>query len=591
MCRSKNVNAVQHEESDSDAEENHIVWVIDNAVVDVVDWSELIRFKGGAVNMKIDTGSQVNILNIRDFTKLGLDSRCLVRSSAVLTSYTGHRIEVMGQFICAATCNNKTIDLPVHVLSAKTQKSILGLDAAEKFGLVQTKSYKDFTINQINTPPSINNILKQYVSVFSGLGRVSKEFNITLKEGAIPQVFAARKVPVALKEKVKEQLDNLVEDSVLVPIEEPTDWVHPIVVTTKANGDVRICMDPRALNKYIKRENFHIPTTDSLFVELAGAQYFTLLDASQAFLQIPLTEDSSKLCTIATRWGRYRYLRLPYGLSAAPEIFQRFMSETLEGLRGVIVYIDDVLIFGNTIDIHNVNLQSVLERIQASGLKLNLEKSKICKQVIKFLGHEISANGIATDINKTIAIKGMGTPQCKKDLQRFLGMIVYLAKFIPNLSQETAPLRKLLSDKVEWLWGQNEERCFEKLKELVSTTPILKFFDSQKATTVSVDASPYGLGVVLLQDDQPIEYASASLTPTQQRYNHIEKEMLALVYGCERFHFYLYGNRFNLHTDHRPLLGLIKKPFDELSPRLQRMAIRLLRYDFVLEYVPGKKSG
>lgn len=429
--------------------------------------------------------------------------------------------------------------------------------------IVNPKTKNELSVNvvknrEIKTEPSTSRVIEKHKNVFSGHGQIKKQYKITLKDNAIPKTCAARKIPLALRDKVKRKLDALVDDGIIEPITEPTDWVHPIVVVPKPNGDIRICMDPRSLNINIKRELYPIPTIDSLLNELAGAKYFTLLDASQAFLQIPLDVNSSKLCTIATPWGRYRYLRLPYGVSCAPEMFQRCINEILESQAGVIAYFDDILVYGTSVEEHNRNLDAVLKRISQSGLTLNFQKSKIGTTSVKFLGHVVSSSGISPDDAKVQAIQKMQQPKTKKELQRFLGMIVYVAKFIPNLSNETTILRRLLSDKNEWIWESNEDACFVNLKKLVTSAPVLSYFDNKKETILSVDASPYGMGAVITQEGHPIEYASASLTPTQQKYNQIDKELLAVVFGCERFSYYLSGRRIKIHTDHRPLLGLMK---------------------------------
>ncbi|GJQ67555.1 hypothetical protein Trydic_g8365 [Trypoxylus dichotomus] len=378
---------------------------------------------------------------------------------------------------------------------------------------------------------------------------------------------ASRNIPVLVRkflllfgEKFKSKLEQMVAEKIIEPITEPTDWVHPIVVVPIPNDDIRICMDPRSLNKYIKRELYHIPTQDTLFSQLAGAKYFSLLDASSAFLQIPLTYESLVLCTFVTSYS-------------APEIFQRLMHEILEGFDGVISYFDGILVFGQALDEHNRNLDVTLSKIRASGLTLNLDKSQFCVTKLKFLGHTISDQGISIDNNKAKAIRDMNPRKNEKDLQRFL---------------ETSVLRGLLSNKSEWQWTEVYERCFNRLKEFVLSTTTLSYYDSTKETTLSVDASPYGLGAVLTQDGRPIEFAFVSLTPSQQRYNHIEKELLAAVFGCELFDYYLFDRSFSLQTDHRPLIGLLKKPLDELSPRIQRLALRLLGYEFILSYVPEK---
>lgn len=566
------------------SDSSRVVWTVKNSVVASVEWFEEVKIGDSLIKLKIDTGSEVNILNRHDFNCLNISLSNLLRVSSTLSSYSGHTIDVIGQINLNCSYNGKNMNILFYILNSKMPKSILGLSAAQNLNIV-----KNNFVTEVSRDTSLQGILDLYKSVFAGIGKVDKECKITLKPDAEPSVCAARKIPIALKDKVKNKLDEMVAQNLIVPVQQPTDWVHPVVVVPKSNGDIRICMDPRNLNKYVKRELFQIPTYDCLFSQLSGAKIFSLLDCSSAFLQLPLTEESSFLCTIATSFGRYRYLRLPYGLTSSPEIFQHFVHEMLEGLPGVIAYFDDILVFGRSIEEHHNNLNLVLKRIKETGMTLNLGKSKFCVSSINFLGHQISSRGVSPDKNKVIAINSMSSPKNKKELQRFLGMIVYLAKFIPNLSQETSPLRKLLSEQVEFQWNQTEQNCFNRLKELVTSNVTLSYFDPKKPTTLSVDASPYGIGAVISQEGSPVEFASISLTPTQQRYNHIEKELLALVFGCERFHYYLYGRHFKLESDHRPLIGLLKKPIDDMSPRIQRLTIKLLRYQFELNYVPGKQ--
>lgn len=595
---------------DSGSNPDRVVWTVSETLerfdanvkrVDSInrdtDWFENIDFftRNVVLSLKIDSGSQANLLSYADFKKLHIPKRALINSFAKLESYSGHNIGYLGKVRVNCAYGPSRSELDFYVLQKSSNKpSLLSYKASKALGIIKNDTLSDqnnFKVTAITSDKSLTEaIISKHAKLFNGHGRVEKMYKITLKENAVPRVSASRKIPLAIKTKVKQKLDEMVNEGIIVPVTEPTDWVHPIVVVPKPNGDIRVCMDPRSLNQYIKRELYPIPTLDCLFNELSGAKFFTLLDASQAFLQIPLEEDSSKLCTIATCWGRYRYLRLPYGISSAPEIFQRFISETLEGISGVIAYFDDVLVFGKTIEEHNLNLDNVLTKIEQSGLTLNLQKSKICQSSVKFLGHVISSSGVSTDSVKIQAIQNMTAPRNVKELQRFLGMVTYLAKFIHNLSQETALLRRLLSKNIEWVWSEQEEQCFNRLKSLVTSTPVLSFFDNEKPTTLFVDASPYGLGAVVMQNDHPVEYASVSLTDTQQRYNHIEKELLALVFGCERFHHYLFGRKFIIKTDHRPLLGLLKKPLDDLSPRIQRLTVRLLRYNFELSYVPGKQQ-
>ncbi|GBM05201.1 Uncharacterized protein K02A2.6 [Araneus ventricosus] len=201
-----------------------------------------------------------------------------------------------------------------------------------------------------------------YNDIFTGtLGKLVYTYDNKFADNAVPRISAPRVIPVSLKEKVKAEIEKMVTNGVLEKVTEPTDWVHPIVVVQKPNKEVRICMDPRGLNKYIKREHYPIPTHQSLFSELEEAKYFSLLDASCSFLQIPLTEESSKLCTIATPFGRYQFCRLPYGLTSSPEVYQKTIENIFNGINGILIYIDDILVYGKTQEEHDAKLKSVLD--------------------------------------------------------------------------------------------------------------------------------------------------------------------------------------------------------------------------------------
>lgn len=264
------------------------------------------------------------------------------------------------------------------------------------------------------------------------------------------------------------------------------------------------------------------------------------------------------------------------------------MDCVFAGIEGIIKYIDDILIYGRTEKEHDERLHAVLNRARKFGLILSKEKSQIKVQSVKYLGYNLSREGLSLNMDKVKAIIDYKTPTNKNELHRFLGMITYLGKFISNLSDKTGHLRKLMSKNTEFVWTSNEDKAFAELKECVMNAPVLAYFDLDKHSIVSVDASQYGLGAVLIQDHHPIAYSSTSLSETQQRYSQIEKELLAVVNGCKKFHYYVYGTKFTIETDHKPLLGLLQKPIEKLSPRLQRMALELFKYDFTLKHVPGK---
>ena len=366
--------------------------------------------------------------------------------------------------------------------------------------------------------------------------------------------------------------------------------MNSMVTVTKPNGKLRICIDPRDLNKAIKREYYPMQTIEEVITRMPNAKVFSVLDANSGFWQVKLDHESSKLCTFNSPFGRYMFKRLPFGISSAQDVFQAIMSEMFKDIEGVEVVVDDLLIWGETEEMHDKRLKQVLERVRHHNLKLNKDKSQIKLDEISYIGHVLNKDGLKPDPNKTKAISEMNRPSNKEELQRFLGMVTYLAKFIPNLSQTAAPLRVLLEKDVEWHWTDQQTVSFESLKQLVTKAPVLKYFDPTQPVKISVDASSKGMGAVILQDERPIAYASKALTSTQQKYAQIEKEMLAIVFGCTRFHEYIFGlQTIEIETDHKPLEMILKKPLHQAPTRLQKMIMAVQKYPIKVKYRPGKE--
>ena len=265
------------------------------------------------------------------------------------------------------------------------------------------------------------------------------------------------------------------------------------------------------------------------------------------------------------------------------------MSQVYERLEGVEVVFDDILVHGTTREEHDSRLKAALQRSREAGVKLNDTKCKFGLQEVTYLGRVIGVDGIKPDPEKIKDILDMPSPTDKTGVQRILGMINFLAKFIPNMSTLTTPLRALLVKDTEFIWTHEQNKALDNIKKILTSEPVLGFYDPKKEVTILCDASQYGLGTCLMQDGKPVAYASRSLTPVQVRYARIEKELLSIVFGCERFHQYVYGKQIQVHTDHKPLLSIVnKQTIAEAPPRIQRLLLRLLRYTVELTYVPGK---
>ena len=449
--------------------------------------------------------------------------------------------------------------------------SILGLETCTKLNLVQR-------VDAIEK--RTQNIFSEYNDVFNGLGCITNVvYHIEIDKQSNPVIHPPRRIPVTLRPKVKEELSRMEKLDVIQKAHESTEWVNSMVTIIKPNGKLRIYIDPRDLNQAVKRDYYPMRTVDEVVTRMPNAKVFSVLD-----------HESAKLCTFNTPYGRYMFKRLPFGLSSSQDIFQRIMSEMFEDIEGVEVVVDDLLVWGEDEEQHDSRLLKVLERARARNLKLNKDKCHIKQHEISYVGHILTKDGLKPDPKKTEAITEMPSPQNKEELQRFLGMLTYLTKFIPNLSQVASPLRVLLEKNVKWHWDSDQEHSFKALKQLAIKAPVLKYFDPHKPTKLSVDASSKGLGAVLQQDDHPVAYASRALTQTQQNYTQIEKEMLAVVFGCTRFHEYIYGlPNVEVETDHKPLEAILKKPLHQAPARLQRMIITVQKYPINVTYRPGKE--
>ncbi|PIK48458.1 hypothetical protein BSL78_14706 [Apostichopus japonicus] len=344
-----------------------------------------------------------------------------------------------------------------------------------------------------------------------------------------PVVIPPRRVPVAIKPMLKAELKRLEELNVIQKVTKPTDWVSSLVSVTKSSGKLRVCIDPQPLNKALKRGHYPLPVIEDILPQLAKVKVFSKADCKEGFLQCELDNESSYLTTFQTPWGRER------------------------------------------------------------SIKLNKDKFEYKCEEVAFIGHVLSKEGLRPDPRKVEAILKMPKPENVADIQRFVGMVKYLSKFLPALSDKSEPLRRLTHKDVDWTWSIEQDRALAEIKQLVTTAPVLKYFNPDSQTEGQGDASEKGLGFCLIQNGQPITYCSRALTPAETRYSQIEKELLAQVFGLERNHQYAYGRRITLWTDHKPLVAIANKPLASAPKRLQRLLLRLFQYDIEIRYKPGKE--
>ena len=545
---------------------------------------------------KIDTGAEGNVIPVNTYKQLHPQSACspdgaplgLASSDTTITAFGGHIIQHYGTCELRLSHGGHSKPYPFHVVNT-TGPTILGLPTCRDLRLV-TLNYSLTTAKQdpLGSTEAKEELLCQYQDCFEGIGCFKGEFHITLDPAVPPVIHPPRRVPEALREPLKKELEALVQQGIITKVDEPTDWVNSLVCVTKSNGTLRLCLDPKDLNRAIKRPHHRTPTLEDILPKLNGARYFSIVDARSGYWNIKLDYESSLCTTFNSPHGRYRFLRLPFGLICAQDIFQKKVDEAFGDLPGVTGIADDIVIYGRDLSDHDANLRAVMERARETGFRFNADKCKIRCTEIPFFGNIISASGLKPDPQKIEAITNMDPSPSLADLQTFLGMVQFLSRFVPQLASLSACLWDLTKKDSEFQWGPEHQLAVDKIKQAVTSANSLKYFDSTKPVTIQVDASTRGLGATLFQDQGPIEYRSKLLTETEARYSNIEREMLAVVHGLEKFHYFAYGRHVTVETDHKPLESIFKKHISSAPPRIARMMLRIQKYDVEIKYVPGK---
>ena len=536
------------------------------------------------VRLQIDCGSTVCILS-----KRYVENAQIRPEKVNLQMWNKTSLQALGK--CKVKVVNPTTKQKFKVdfvIVDKELTPLLSGKAAQKMNLITVHYDKFKVVNAVSSPEH------DYVQLFPDTFKDTPgtlpgtKVHLTTVEGASPVIRSARTLPESRKDVVKAELQRLVDTGMIVPVDEPTDWVSQMSVAEKKSG-VRICIDPRPLNKALKREHYKLPVLEDILPELSQACKFSVCDLKAGYLHCELDHPSSLLTTFATPFGRYRWCRLPFGLTVSSEIFQKRLHQALEGLEGVRCIADDVLIWGRTDDEHDERVRSFLQRCCEIGIALNKDKCRFGLQEIPFMGHVVSSSGLKPDPAKIEAIVKMKPPTDKAGVERLRGTVNYLSRFVPKLSDVIRPISDLTHPDVEWTWDSVHDKAFEEIKRLLTQAPVLAYFDSTKELSIQCDASGQGLGAALLQEGRPLAYASRALSDTETRYATIEKEMLAIVFALEKWHQYTYGRHVTVHSDHKPLESITKKPLDRAPKRLQGMLVRALAYDIDVQYLNGKE--
>lgn len=558
-----------------------------------------IKFKVGdeEINVKcqLDIGATVNVIGFMNLKKI-FKNNCEIRASkVVIRSFGNFKLKPLGETIIRARVDGKMYSLVFQVMDFD-HLPMLSNNTCKALGLVKIMNEcldANEVVFKINSSGTAEQILEANKELFNGLGKLNRTIKLQVKEDIIPSIQTPRRIPIHYRQQLKTTLEELEGQGIIKKVEQHTPWVSNLLLV-KRNDKMRLCLDPVRLNQALLREEYQMPTIDEIFPELCKAKVFSTFDAKKGFWQLPLDEESSLLTTFWTPFGRFRWTRVPFGISPAPEIFTKHLREILHDIPNVVSVADDILVYGKgdtmeeALMNHNDCLKKLFARLKEVGLKLNPEKIKLCRSEIKYYGHILSCEGVRPDNDKIQALESIKCPDNKKDLLTFLGMVTYLSRFLPNLSTISEPLRNLCKENVKWHWSKQQDSAFMKLKEMIKESPCLAYFDLDKKITIECDASEKGLGAVLLQEGKPVIYASKTLSSAEKKYAQIEKEALAILFACKRFEQFIFGKEVEVFSDHKPLEVIWKKPIVDSPKRLQRILFNLQPYNLNILHRPGK---
>ena len=547
----------------------------------------------------IDSGASCNLIDYGTWNSLK-EKRIRCESKVVdkkLFAYGQKEpMEVAGTFVAEIVCQASGEECVDEFTVIKgTGKPLLGRSTAEKLKVLRVGPVSEPQVCSVAAEGSDEGIREQYADILTGVGKLKNyQLKLHINKDVRPVAQPVRRLPFGLRDKVDQKLDDLLDKDIIEEVPNtPTTWVSPLVVAPKPDGDIRVCVDMRRANEAIVRERHPIPTVEEILYDLNGSTVFSKLDLKWGFHQVELEEESREITTFVTHRGLYRYKRLMFGISSAPEKYQKIISDVIQGCSGAANIADDLIVHGADLEEHERNLHAVLQRLRESGLTLNGEKCQFRLHRLTFFGHDLSSEGVAPSEEKIAAVVNAQAPKNVSEVRSFVQLVQYSSKFIPNFSQAAEPLRKLLRKGQPFVWGTEQQLAFEELKRLMTSANALAYFRGDCKTRIVADAGPDGLGAVLLQlhggEWRAVSYASRNLTEVERRYAQTEKEALALVWACERFNLYVYGREFELETDHKPLECIISRT-SKPSARIERWELRLQCHNYRVVYRPGKTN-
>ena len=625
------IKKVQYEDEESDSENlwRVVINKVDNRKkTPKIDIDVTYENKSIKVETTPDSGAEESVMSIKKAKQLGINVDNLKPCKNTLYGVNGTKLTTIGTAPVKLRLGETTVPVEV-IIVLEVNGFLLSWYHAIDLGILpkcfpnQIKQVHQEPVEKIHKredPPICKDKhpsrkvreehAKLLKSTFSSVFDTSKQLKpmkgepmrIELREDAIPYaVTAARSIPFAWKEQVKNKIKDMVDKNIITEVTKPTEWCHPLVLQPKKDSsEVRLCVDLTKLNTYVKRGAHPVLTPHEAVASIdEGSEYFTHADAKTGYWQTEIHEDDQELTTFITPWGRYKFLRAPMGLTTSGDEYNRRGDEALQGIPETVKIVDDVLSYESDYQKHLNNVWEILNRCKEYSITLNPDKFEFAQEEVEYCGYHISKEGFTPEKSKVTAITEFKVPENITELKSFMGLVNHLGEFSSEISKLAQPLRDLLKKKNEWCWTEVHNKAFEEVRNALSNPPIMAYFDPELPVELETDAARLkGLGYALKQKHgntwKLVDCNSRFLTETESRYSTIELELLAIAWAVKKCRMYLAGrNHFKIITDHKPLLPIIntKSLADIENPRLQRLREKLISYNFTLCWKKGAEHA
>lgn len=571
-----------------------------------------VEFYRQKVLALVDTGSTSSVLGSKGFYLL---QKCNIpihyENSCNITTADGAVQNLLGYINVDLVVSKVSRRMKILVVPSVAHTLILGMDFLEIFQIeanFRTLSYQILepslcVVNNIESYADLScsqkESLQSVIDCFSSIAPENKLGRTHLISHAIDtgnaKPISQRQYPLspAMQQHLNQEIDKMLELGIIQKSQSP--WCSPLWLVPKSSGEYRVCFDGRKLNSVTVKDTYPMPQIDSILNKLRDARYLTSIDLRQAFFQIPL-EESSRPKTAFAVYGKglFEFCVMPFGLANSPKTMVRLMDIVLDPaiINQVFVFLDDIIVASPDFSSHIKTLKEVYQRLKDAGLTVNLKKCEFCRPSLKFLGFVVDNNGLRTDPDKVSAIVNYPTPKNTTEIKRLIGLVSWYRRFIKDFSSISSPINDLLHGRKKGqpiVWTEEAEKAFSEIKLRLTSAPVLASPDFSKPFVIQCDASDTGVGAVLYQEcdglEHPVAYASKSLTAVQRKYTTTEKELLACIFGIEKFRSYVEGTSFVVETDHSSLKWL--NSMTNPSGRLTRWAVKLSQFDFTIKHRKG----